>query len=65
MFLRSIALTIVPVNESIARAADTIDAVVVAIGDMSDRSIILTGDVGDLRALSLVRRRSHVVSLER
>jgi predicted nucleic acid-binding protein len=75
-FLREFDLTIVPVTESIARSAgslrfaagrpraDTIDAIVVAIGDLSNRSIILTGDVGDLRALSLVRGRSHITSLD-
>jgi hypothetical protein len=75
-FLREFDLTIVPVTESIARSAgslrfsagrptaDTIDAIVVAIGDLSNRSIILTGDVGDLQTFSLVRRRSHVKSLD-
>jgi len=75
-FLREFDLTIIPVTESIARSAgslrfsagrptaDTIDAIVVAIGDLSNRSIILTGDVGDLQTLSRVSRRSHVKSLD-
>ncbi len=75
-FFREFDLTIVPITEAIARSAgslrfsagrppgDTIDAIVVAIGDLSNGSIILTGDVGDLRALSSVRQRSHVTSLD-
>jgi predicted nucleic acid-binding protein len=73
--LKAVVLSIISIDESIARAGghlrflagrptrDTIDAIVVAVGDLSPGSIILTGDAGDVGALAAVRGRSYVVGL--
>lgn len=73
--LNAIGIGIVALTESIARdaawlrytaarpRADTIDAIVVATGDASGPSIILTGDAGDLGSLAVIRGRCKVISL--
>jgi predicted nucleic acid-binding protein len=67
-------LVIIGLDEKLARDAgslryrarrpnsDTIDAIVVATGDLAAGSTILTGDLDDVTALSAVRGRTLVVS---
>jgi hypothetical protein len=62
---------IMPLDESLARAAGalryrhpavgTIDAMVVACGDAVPGSIIITGDLADLRLLAAEQQRTVVI----
>jgi hypothetical protein len=62
---------IIPLGESLARAAGalryrhpvvgTIDAMVVACGDAVPGSIIITGDLADLRLLASEQQRTVVI----